>query len=242
MSSCLGLYVEENLIKYAKVSKEHDLIKVESYGVNFYESIEKAIQQIVEETFSYKTPISINLSGEIYNYFDMFSLLNKKDLAKAISTEFESYCTEKGYNPNVFETRYALVNNTQEKDKFKVIHVDVNKIELNKRMQQVEEYKLTNISPLPIDITNIVDAKENENVVIVNIEETTSVTTVIDQKIYDVKILETGSKQILDKINMKENSYSKSYDICKNTTIYTSEGKELQDSETGYLEDIMPTL
>lgn len=29
MSNCLGLYIEDNLIKYAKVSKEHDEIKVE---------------------------------------------------------------------------------------------------------------------------------------------------------------------------------------------------------------------
>ena len=26
-TNCLGLYIEENLIKYAKVSKEHDKIK-----------------------------------------------------------------------------------------------------------------------------------------------------------------------------------------------------------------------
>ena len=30
MSTCLGLYIEENLIKYAKVSKEREQIKVES--------------------------------------------------------------------------------------------------------------------------------------------------------------------------------------------------------------------
>ena len=41
---------------------------------------------------------------------------------------------------------------------------------------------------------------------------------------------------------MKENSYSKSYEICKNTTIYTSEGRELQAEEQTYLQDIMPTL
>ena len=32
MSNCLGLYIEENLIKYAKVSKDHDNLKVESFG------------------------------------------------------------------------------------------------------------------------------------------------------------------------------------------------------------------
>ena len=32
MSDCLGLYIEKNLIKYAKVSKERDNIKVEAFG------------------------------------------------------------------------------------------------------------------------------------------------------------------------------------------------------------------
>ena len=61
MSTCLGLYIEENIIKYAKVSKDKDQIKVESFGVKFYDNLDKVIQQIVEETYSYKTPISINL-------------------------------------------------------------------------------------------------------------------------------------------------------------------------------------
>ena len=33
MSTCLGLYIESNIIKYAKVSKEREQIKVESFGV-----------------------------------------------------------------------------------------------------------------------------------------------------------------------------------------------------------------
>ena len=41
--SCLGLYVEENLIKYAKVSKDHDNIKVEAFGIKFYEKIGERI-------------------------------------------------------------------------------------------------------------------------------------------------------------------------------------------------------
>ena len=32
MLSCLGLYIEPNIIKYAKVSKEKDTLKVESFG------------------------------------------------------------------------------------------------------------------------------------------------------------------------------------------------------------------
>lgn len=242
MSTCLGLYIEENIIKYAKVSKERDQIKVENFGVKFYDNLEHAVKQIIEETYSYKTPISINLSEEIYNYFQVFALLNKKDLPRAIKTEFEAYCSDKNYNPNVFETRYAITPNTQEKEKLKIIHISENKIELNKKIQRFSPYKLQNIIPISMSISDIAQFNERENSLIVNIESKTIITTILDQNIYDIKTLDIGSQDILDKINLKENSYRKAYEICKETTIYTSEGKELSEEETNYLEDIMPTL
>lgn len=243
MSSCLGLYIDEHLIKYAKVSKDHEKIKVESFGIKFYEKIGEAIDQIVEETYSQKTPISVNMSEEMYNYFTMFALLTKNDLQKAIKTEFDSYCTDKGYNPNVFETRYAIVDSKMDKDKLKIIHIAESKIELNKRVQQFSDYHLSNISPISMAIPNIVRIVKDENCIIVNMEDETYVTTIINGNIFNVDILEVGSSEILDKINLKENSYAKAYEVCKNTTIYTSEGSELQmPSDEGYLPDIMPTL
>lgn len=242
MATCLGLYIEDNIIKYAKVSKEHEQLKVETFGVKFYDNLERTIKQIVEETYSYKTPISINLSEEMYNYFQVFSLLSKKDLPKAIKTEFEAYCADKNYNPNVFETRYAITKDTQEKDRLKVIHVSENKIELNKKIQRFNGYKLQNITPISMSISNINQFDERENALIVNIEQNTTITTILNQNIYDIKTLEIGSQEILDKINIKENSYQKAYEICKETTIYTSEGSELTEEQANYLEDIMPTL
>ena len=242
MSNCLGLYIDEHLIKYAKVSKDHDNIKVDSFGIKFYDRIGDAISQVIEETYSQKTPISVNLSEEMYNYFDMFSLLTKNDLHKAVKTEFESYCTDKGYNPNVFETRYAVVDSQLDKDKIKIIHIAENKIELNKRIQEVDEYHLVNISPISMSIPNLLQIRKDENCIIVNMEDQTVITTIMGSKIFNVDILEEGSRDILAKINLKENSYSKSYEICKNTTIYTSEGRGLQVPDTGYLDDIMPTL
>ena len=242
MANCLGLYVEGNIIKYAKVSKDHEKIKVESFGVKFYENLEKTINQIIEETYSYKTPISINLSEEMYNYFDMFSLLSNKDLTKAIKTEFEMYCADQGYNPNVFETRYVISKNPQDKEKLKVIHIAANKIELTKKAQALEKNKLSGIVPISMAITNLIETKPKENCLIVNIEENTTVTTIIDENVFDINVFDEGSQEFLRKINLKENSLAKAYEICKNTTIYTSEGKELQETEIGYLEDIMPTL
>ena len=243
MPSCLGLYIESNLIKYAKVTKDKDNIKVDSFGVEFYDKIGEAINQIVSETFSYKTPISINLSEEVYQYFYFFNLLNKNDLKKAIETEFDSYCYEKGYNRNALETRYALVPDIQDTEKIKAIYISINKAEINKKNQELDGNTVSNILPLPMCIHNITNVKGKENLLIVNMEEKTTLTTIIDQNIYSVDKIEEGMDLILTNISEKENSYSKAYEICKNTTIYTMEGKELlQENENLYLEDIMPTL
>ena len=242
MASCLGLYIEPNLIKYAKVSKDRDILKIESFGIKFYDKLGDAIRQIVADTVSFKVPISINLSEETYNYFYMFSLLNKNDLKKAISTEFESMCSDKNINKNAFETRYALANSIDDKEKVKVIHVSSNKNTISTIEQPLGEFRASTISPIGVSIANVANLKEKENVVIINMEEKTTITTIVDQKVYHVETIEEGSKVVLDSINIKENSYSKAYEICKNSTIYTMEGKELQDEENEYLDDIMPTL
>lgn len=243
MSSCLGLYIENNLIKYAKVTKERDILKVDSFGIKFYDKIGDAINQIISETFSYKIPITINLTEEAYQYFYFFNLLSKNDLKKAIETEFDSFCYDKGYNRNALETRYALVPDLQDNEKIKAIYISVNKAEINKKIQDFEGNTVSQIVPLPMSIPNIIDIKSKENAIIVNIEQSTILTTIIDEKIYSVDKFEEGMDTILSNISEKENSYSKAYEICKNTTIYTMEGKELlQEEENLYLEDIMPTL
>lgn len=242
MSTCLGLYIENNVIKYAKISKDNDVLKVDSFGVKFYDKINEAIKQVIEETYSYKTPISINLSNEEYHYFYLFSLLNKKDMQSVINTEFESICYDNGANKDAFETRYVLVNDLEDKEKVKAIHISANKADIAKKEQQLEGYKIATESPIGTSIGNLLDYKEKENVLIVNIEEKTTITTIIDKKIVDVQTLEEGSGQILSSINAKENSYSKAYAICKNSTIYTQESRDLQYEENEYLDDIMPTL
>lgn len=245
MASCLGLYIEDNIIKYAKVSKDRDVIKIDAFGIKFYDRLNEAIEQVIEETYSYKTPISINTPNENYNYFYIFNLLNPKDMHSYINTEFESICFEKDLNVDTFESRYVLVDDLEDREKVKAIHISTNRGELAKRIELLNKYKLNSVSPIALDITNLLEVNKTENVenmAIVNIENTTTVTTVIEQKIYDVNTIDAGINEILHRINSKENSLAKAYEICKNSTIYTSEGRELQYEENAYLDDIMPTL
>ena len=134
------------------------------------------------------------------------------------------------------------MNDLDDKEKIKVIHIVANKNTLNTIQQPFVEYRVSTIAPMSVAISNIANLKPKENVLVINMEEQTTLTTIVDQKVYQVEKLEVGAKNVLDNINIKENSYSKAYQICKNSTIYTMEGKELQDEENEYLEDIMPTL
>lgn len=95
MASCLGLYIEPNIIKYAKVSKERENLTVETFGIKFYDKLGDAIKQIINDTYSFKIPISINLSEESYQYFYMFSLLNKNDLKKQLQQNLKHYVQKK---------------------------------------------------------------------------------------------------------------------------------------------------
>lgn len=242
MSSCLGIYVEDNIIKYAKISKERDIVKMETSGIKFYDDLESTLEQIVNETYSYKVPISINLSNEKYNSFEMFSLLSENDMKKAIDTEFDLLCEEKGYNKNNIESRYVLANIPENREKIKAIHISANRAEITKKIQQLQKYSLRTIVPLPITIANNIEIGVKENSAIINLEATTTITTILNGQVNKVSVLEHGMEEIFEKIENKENSYAKMYEILKGTTIYTMEGKNLQEETNDYLEDIMPTL
>lgn len=241
MQNCLGIYIENNLIKYAKVSKYQNSFKVEASGIKFFENLNETIKKIIEETYSFNIPISINLANEKYLYFDIFALLSKNDIQKTVQTEFGAYCDENKFNQNAFETRYALVPNVENKEKIKAIQVIANKIELNKQKQPLEKFRLTKILPIGTAIASIAKLEKKENVLIVNMEEKTTITSVIDRQIYNIETLDMGSQEVLEKINKVENSMTKAYEICKGTTIYTS--TELENTqEQPYLQYIIPTL
>ena len=242
MPSCLGLYIENNVIKYAKLSKDHDNIRIDSFGMKFYDNLDEAVKQVVNETYSYKTPISVNLSDEKYTYADLFSLLNKKDLQKAVETEFDFFCTETGKNRNAMEYRSVLVPNLEDRDKVTSLYAYSDKSNIVAKVQTLDAYRLTGIIPLPVSIANLNRFFDKKNSVIINIEKNTSVTTIVNGQVQRVDLIENGMKEVFDSIIIKENSYAKAYEICKNSTIYTTQGRNLQIEENEYMEDIMPVL
>ena len=243
MQGCLGIYVQKNLIKYAKVSKDRSNLKIEAYGVKFYDGdIEKTIEQIVKETYSFQLPISINIGDEKYTYSNVIALLKAQDLEKAMDTEFEFFCNNNNLNKNTLEYRKISSPSTEDRDKLRVVYSYVDKSSVVQTLQLLDKFKIQNVSPIAITIPNLNKALVQEDCLIVNLEEETEVTTIINGKIYSVDKIETGMGKILRFIEERENSIQRAYEVCKNTTVYTKSGQNLKVDGNEYLDDIITIL
>ena len=216
MLSCLGIYVDKNLIKYAKLKKNKDTLKVEAFNVEAFENLDVALKKVINETNSSRIPISINISDELYNYFEVFSVLEKKDITKSLDIEFEMLCDSRGYDKSLLESRYILMENKNNYDKYKSLYISANKNEIDRKLSILSEYKLASMTPVSTSITNLIEPKQGENIAIINIENETKITTIIDGQISRVDVLNSGMDEISQKINKIELSWKKAYDVYKN--------------------------
>ncbi len=242
MPSSLGVYIEDGLIKYAKLQKDKDSIKVEAFNIEFYDNDPiPTLKKIITETNSSKIPICVNISDELYNYFEVFAKLEKKDIKKSVDLEFDLLCSEKGYNIKTLETRFILMKSTENAEKYKVLYIAANKSEINQKTKLFDGYKIHSLTPISTSITNLVEIDEKDNAIIVNIENETKITTIIEGQIYRVDMLQDGMGTILKEINKIENSDKKSYEVCKNITIY-SQDSQVSEDDGEYIKDITRVL
>jgi len=245
MQNCLGISIDDKFIKYAKVQKEDNTFKVESYGINSYNNmdLDKRIAQIIQETDSSKIPISTDIQNEKYYFFNFFGVKNKTYAKEAIQTEFESFCTDNHINKNTVEGRYIYTKNIDMPDQNKAIYIYANKGEMEERLNLFKGTKVVSATPDAIAIPNIVNIEPNKNIMIVDISDNTKITTLINKNIYNVDILSEGLKEAFDTINLKENSTLKTYEVLKNTTIYTMDMDTTSNKKNDeYLQHIVPEL
>ena len=238
MQECLGVNIANKIIRYAKLKKDSNSFYVESYGIKFYNNIVDTLEQIILETNSANIPISCNLANEKYYYFDVFSLANKTYLEKAVKTEFESFCTENHINSKVYDGKYIYTTNIENQDLSKIIYIYDTQIDVSERQNFFKHGRLNNLVPLPTTLPNLIKAERNKNYMIINLEEQTTITTIINQAIYSVDTIEEGMREALSVIEEKENSFSKAYEVCQNTTIYTMETDYSSMGDNEYLQYI----
>ena len=246
MSVVLGIYIDSKLIKYVKIKKENDDIKILNFNIEFYENLSQALRKIIYDTNSQKTPISINLSEEFYTNFTLKKSANKKEIKRSVQAMVQLICDEKKEDIKDIDYRFIVNKNLETEDDYEILLINAKKENLKTIKSKITPYKIKSITPIGTSIKNLINENENknkdENYAIVNIEETTKVTSIIDGNVYKVNEIKIGIKDIIKAIDLSENLYQKNYNIYKNMTIYTKGSKKVDDENYEYLESVLPVL
>ena len=179
MPSCLGIYIDKNIIKYAKVTSDKATagITLDAHGVKFYDNVQATVAEIAEEVDMRNGPISVALSNEEYYMTQVFSNLKKKDMMELILAEYSEKNTKEGIPTSIMEMRFKLAQNIGVLDKNLALCVSTSKAELANINQNFSEFKIASIEPLPVSIKNLFanEAIDEESIVI-NIEDKTTIT------------------------------------------------------------------
>lgn len=245
MPSCLGICIEKNLIKYAKLTREKNsqVTQIDSFGIKFYDSLADTVNEIIDETQSATTPICVGLNSEDYTTVNVFSGLSQKDIKSLVNSEFQSLCKEKEVNPAALDMRFKLVKNTGMQDTYKAICIAANNTELSNLGQVFSNYKLSGILSVGLSAQNLFRNRgTTEKMAVVNIEDDTKVTVFSNGEIAEIVSLPIGMDEVFTRLADKFNSYARAYEACKGVNAYTDADLSLDDEAREINDVLMPVL
>ena len=222
MASALGIFIDRNIIKYAKLDGTKDKLKVESYGMKYGENHKELLNQIIEETNSSKNNVVINATEIHYEETSIFSMLKKKDYDKAVEVAYEEIIEKQKMRPELLEYGYILSKNPADSEKLHVLLGIQEKVAMETRANLFgQNVMLYSQMPIGISISNVYGSPLPA--LIVNIEEETYITEVYDSEPVKVTRIPTGTRNIINTINSEENSISKSYEVLRNMVLPTDD-------------------
>lgn len=242
MPSCLGIYTDNNMVKYAKLTtdKAPGKYNLDAFGVKFYDNIQTTVNEIALEVGMERGPIAVALSSEDYYNTKVFSSLKRKDIADLVTSEYREVNRARGIPDSVSELRFMVFKNLSEKDKAGVLCVSTTKTEIANFGTLFENYKVASIEPLTISIKNILENEGiSEECAVVNIEDSTFITVFHASEIQYADKIPLGASEIITRLSEKYNSTSKAYEACKRVSAYIDAMYDTTDEETRDILDVV---
>lgn len=228
MAGCLGIYLDGNMAKYAKLSIDNNkVVSVEKYGIKFTsDDYKQVINKIIAETSSDNIPVVINPRQDIYYNTQIYEQVQDKSYIPSImKLEFESWCEKNAKSPDRFSYVYMVSETKNTENKRNAILNITPKDIINDDLDIAKN--LSGISPAKPLVKRLVSAEE-DSYIIINIDTTLSITVVINKKIVEFKSYTVGMRQLLSDFTSNLGSYEKAYNTCKQMNVYT-EGESTND-------------
>lgn len=225
MSSCLGIYIGDKVVKYAKLSKEDNSsnIKVVTYGTKIHLGNKSdIISNIVTATGSEGVPVCINSTGEKVHTAEVIKIIGKSDLESLIDLEVVDFTGNEDKNERSYVYKYALLDSLVSRDNYTVNIIVKDRPDVDKYLAE-ENAVVGSMYPTSYILDEIAP-KDESNYLIIDMNEDTNLMFVNGGKLSSVINMELGMKKILDTFPEMLGSYQKSYDICKTINVFSDEG------------------
>jgi len=224
MSSCLGIYIGDKVVKYAKLATEENSSKIKAvaYGTRIHPGNKSdIINNIVAATGSDDVAVCVNSENDLVHKVEVLRRINKSDLESLIDLEVIDFTGNEDKTERSFTYRYTLLDSSISKDNYSANIIVQEKAAIEKYLAD-EENKVVSIYPMPYVMDEIV-TKEASNYLIINMNDETELTFVNDGKLANVTKMELGMKKIFDVFPEMLGSFQKAYDVCKTINVFSDD-------------------
>ena len=224
MGACLGVYVGEKIIKYAKLEQDDKTkrISLNSYGTKYvWGKKDDEIKDIITQTGSDNSLVCLNIQESYFIETELLKQLKKSDVQSVIALEVADSVSQRGINEKTIEHRYTLVDSKISSSNSHAIIEVANKTEIEKYIENKELGKLTGIYPIA-HVLNRITTEQNDYILL-NVDEETTMIFVSNNIPVAVRKLDVSMKSILDALAIQEGSYAKACDLCKSINVLSDE-------------------
>lgn len=221
MTNCLGIYFDDNIVKYAKLQKNNNgTVEIKEHGIKYVRStLKETLEKIISDTNTEKeTPVIVNAPKVEYIEFQVFKQISSNDLQNIVKLEFEDWCEKKSVGSQNYSYVYSI-SPAIIGDYHRGIMGICNKSEIEK-FSTIGENKVTAMYPTEMIIPTTVPDDE-KNYIIINLDDSLQVTTVLNGKTVYSSIYEVGMKKIFEKFIDILGSYEKAYEACKQLNVFS---------------------
>ncbi len=223
MERCLGIYIGDKIVKYAKLHMDKTKnVQVEVSNVKYVlGGIKEVIDEIIVETNSQNTPISINILNEHHENLEILKQISKNDISSMVDLEVEDIANRNGLNGKLLVYKYDVQDSLNNKDnnRISILYADRTEIE---QFSKIEGIDVKGAFPLSAVMNGLV-SKEEKNYAVINIEERITISIVLNGTVVDTIALDSGMKEVIESLAGQLGSYAKAYDMCKTINVYTED-------------------
>ena len=180
MGACLGVYIGEKIIKYAKLEQDDRTKKVSlaSYGTKYFSGNSVGeIQEIISQTGSANSALYVNLKDSFLLETEILKQLRSYDVESVVELEVSDNAVQKGLNDKLLEHRYTLVNSMVSPSNTHALIEVANKADIDKYVNNENLKKLEGIYPVEYVLNKI--TTKHEDYVLINVDEETSLIFVL---------------------------------------------------------------